>query len=46
LYAETASEAVIMAQLPPDRIPKPERTIKQRYQSNTPETEEVETSVS
>lgn len=46
LYAETASEAVIMAQLPPNRIPKPERTIKQRYQSNAPETEQVETSVS
>lgn len=33
LYAETATEAVMTAQLPPDRLPKPERTIKQRYQA-------------
>lgn len=46
LYAETASEAVMMAQLPPDRVPKPERTIKQRYQSNTAETEIMEISMS
>ena len=45
LYAETASEAVMMAQLPPSRMPTPERTIKQRYQSNTSETVEMETSV-
>lgn len=45
IYAETASEAVIMAQLPPDKLPKPERMIKQRYKSNTPEDETVETSV-
>ena len=46
LYAETASEAVIMAQLPQDRIPQPERMIKQRYQANSIETEELEISAS
>lgn len=47
LYAETASEAVMMAQLPQDRIPQPERLIKQRYQANLAETEEkLEVSVS
>jgi len=35
IYAETASEAVMMAQLPPDQLPKPDRMIKQRYQSDT-----------
>lgn len=44
LYAETATEAVIMAQLPPDKLPKPERLIKQRYQSNSMEDEPAETS--
>ena len=46
LYAETASEAVIMAQMPQDRVPQPERMIKQRYQANPTEPEELETSVS
>ncbi len=34
LYAETAAEAVNIAQLPQDRLPQPKRMIKQRYQAN------------
>jgi methanogenic corrinoid protein MtbC1 len=45
LYAETASEAVMMAQLPASRLPKPERTIKQRYQANAAESEKLNVSV-
>jgi hypothetical protein len=30
LYAETATEAVMMAQLTPDKLPTPTRSIKQR----------------
>ena len=45
LYAETASEAVNMAQLPQDRVPQPTRMIKQRYQTNMAESEELEISV-
>lgn len=45
LYAETASEAVMMAQLPPEQLPRPERMIKQRYQSGNSENEsEIEKS--
>ncbi len=46
LYAETASEAVVMAQLSPNQVPQPERMIKQRYQNNTAESEKLELSVS
>lgn len=45
LYAETASEAVIMAQLPQSRLPQPMRTIKQRYQGISAVAEELETSI-
>ncbi len=31
LYADTAAEAVMMAQMPAEQLPKPLRTIKQRY---------------
>ena len=46
LYAETASEAVMMAQLPQNRLPQPARMIKQRYQGNSATLEELEPSMS
>jgi len=30
LYAETAADAVMMAQAPPEKVPTPTRTIKSR----------------
>lgn len=35
LYAETAAEAVKVAQIPQERLTQPQRMIKQRYQSNS-----------
>lgn len=37
LYAESAAEAVTLAQTPQDRLPQPKRMIKQRYQANNPQ---------
>ena len=41
LYAETAADAVMIAQAPPEKIPTPKRTIKQRGKSVQP-AEELE----
>ncbi|MCI0499724.1 MAG: B12-binding domain-containing protein [Planctomycetales bacterium] len=43
LYAETAAEAVVMAQMPAERLPQPARTIKQRYRGAEEVSETVET---
>ena len=44
LYAETAAEAVMMAQMPNDQAPTPTRMIKQRCRSNE-EIQELEVSI-
>ena len=36
LYAETAADAVMVAQTPPENLPTPSRTIKQRGRSEQP----------
>ena len=36
LYAETAAEAVVIAQAPPEKVPTPIRTIKSRTKSQQP----------
>ncbi|MHC4287908.1 MAG: cobalamin B12-binding domain-containing protein [Planctomycetota bacterium] len=41
LYAETATEAIVIAQAPPEKVPTPTRTIKQRSRSQKP-AEELE----
>lgn len=41
LYAETAADAVMIAQAPPEKVPTPTRTIKQRGRSEQP-VEELE----
>lgn len=41
LYAETATEAIVIAQAPPEKVPTPTRTIKQRSRSQQP-AEELE----
>ena len=41
LYAETAAEAIVIAQTPPEKVPTPTRTIKQRSRSQKP-AEELE----
>jgi len=41
LYAETAAEAIVIAQAPPEKVPTPTRTIKQRSRSQKP-AEELE----
>ncbi len=42
LYAETAADAVMIAQMPPEDLPTPTRTIKQRSRNEEP-AEEFET---
>lgn len=41
LYAETAAEAVMIAQTPAEKLPTPTRTIKQRGRSEAEEIQEV-----
>jgi methanogenic corrinoid protein MtbC1 len=41
LYAETAAEAIVIAQAPPEKVPTPTRTIKQRSRNQHP-AEELE----
>ena len=41
LYAETAADAVMIAQAPPEKVPTPTRTIKQRSRNQQP-VEELE----
>ena len=41
LYAETAADAVMIAQAPPEKVQSPTRTIKQRGKSGQP-VEELE----
>ena len=41
LYAETAADAVMVAQAPPEKLPTPTRTIKQRGKNQQP-TEELQ----
>lgn len=41
LYAETAAEAIVIAKAPPEKVPTPTRTIKQRSRSQKP-AEELE----
>ena len=45
LYAETASEAVKIAQMPAERLAQPQRMIKQRYQASNAETTELEPAI-
>ncbi len=45
LYAETATEAVKIAQMPTERLAQPQRMIKQRYQAANAETTELQTAI-
>lgn len=46
LYAETAAEAVNIAQMPQERLTQPKRMIKQRYQASPTKRGKLEASVS